>query len=170
MMETQMIEWAVLEYDRWKLHAARTEKGLCYVGSPGQTDEEMRNVLQHRFPSATLTRNEEGLRPYMNELLEYFEGKRQRFTIPIDIQGTSFQEKVWEALKRIPYGHTCSYSDIARVVQRPKAVRAVGSAIGANPVLITVPCHRVVGKNGAITGYRGGLEMKRYLLQLEVGE
>ncbi|CAH0121375.1 MULTISPECIES: methylated-DNA--[protein]-cysteine S-methyltransferase [unclassified Paenibacillus] len=168
-METQMIEWAVLEYDCWNLHAAVTEMGLCYVGSPGQTDEEMRIALRHRFPSAAFRRNDEALRPYMNELLEYFEGKRQSFTIPIDMRGTSFQEKVWEALKRIPYGHTCSYSDIARIVQSPKAVRAVGSAIAANPVLIAVPCHRVVGKNGAITGYRGGLDMKRYLLELEVG-
>lgn len=163
----KIIEWAILKYGKWHLYVAKTEKGLCYIGSPGQTFEELEALMRKRFPYANLIVNEEALMPYINELREYFEGTRQSFSLKIDIKGTPFQEVIWEALKQIPYGKTCSYSDIASLIQRPAAVRAVGTAIGANPVLITVPCHRVIGKNGAITGYRGGMEMKQYLLQLE---
>ncbi len=92
---------------------------------------------------------------------------RKNFTIPFDFHGTTFQLDVWKALSEIPYGQTKSYSEIANQIQKPRAVRAVGSAIGANPILITVPCHRVIGKNGALTGYRGGMEMKTKLLKLE---
>ncbi|MEK3889698.1 methylated-DNA--[protein]-cysteine S-methyltransferase [Bacillus sp. FSL K6-3431] len=166
----QIIEWSILEYDRWHLYIAKTEKGLCYIGSPGQSYEGLGAWIQKHFPKATLVENEEALKPYITELSEYFEGNRQLFSLPIDIKGTPFQEEVWEALQQIPYGKTYSYSDIAELIQRPKAVRAVGSAIGSNPALITVPCHRVIGKNGAITGYRGGTEMKQYLLQLEGGK
>ncbi|QNK48531.1 methylated-DNA--[protein]-cysteine S-methyltransferase [Brevibacterium sp. PAMC23299] len=163
----QTIEWAILHYDKWQLYVARTEKGLCYVGSPGQTYEELKSMMQKRFPNANLVENEKALNPYLKELQEYLEGTRQTFSLPADIKGTPFQQEIWAALNQIPYGQTCSYSDIAQIIQRPAAVRAVGTAIGANPILITVPCHRVIGKNGAITGYRGGTEMKRYLLELE---
>lgn len=164
---TQIIHWTILKYDSWHLYVARTDKGLCYVGSPGQSYEELENWIQKHFPRAILLENEEALHPYLNELYEYFEGTRQTFSLPIDVNGTPFQQAIWEAMTVIPYGKTYSYSDIARIIQRPTAVRAVGAAIGANPVLITVPCHRVIGKNGAITGYRGGTEMKQFLLQLE---
>lgn len=169
MKEDQMISWSIIEYDLWQLYAAKTEKGLCYIGSPGQSYEEFAAWIQKHFPKANLIENEEALIPYIDELREYFEGSRRSFSLPIDIKGTPFQEEIWSALKQIPYGKTYTYSDIAELIGRPKAVRAVGSAIGANPVLITVPCHRVIGKNGAITGYRGGTEMKQYLLQLETG-
>ncbi|MGG3556923.1 methylated-DNA--[protein]-cysteine S-methyltransferase [Peribacillus frigoritolerans] len=163
----QTIDWAILHDDKWQLYVARTEKGLCYVGSPGQTYEELKSLMQKRFPNVNLVENEKALNPYLKELQEYFEGTRQDFSLPTDVKGTPFQQEIWAALNQIPYGKTCSYSDIAQIIQRPSAVRAVGTAIGANPILITVPCHRVIGKNGNITGYRGGTEMKRYLLQLE---
>jgi methylated-DNA-[protein]-cysteine S-methyltransferase len=162
-----IIDWATLTYDKWQLYIAKTEKGLCYVGSPGQTYEELENWIYRRFPRAKLSENKEALQPYLNQLQEYFEGTRHSFSLPIDVKGTPFQQAIWNALNQIPYGKTYSYSDIAELIQRPSAVRAVGTAIGANPVLITVPCHRVIGKNGLITGYRGGTEMKQYLLQLE---
>lgn len=165
--EVQIIEWAIMEYGQWQFYTAKTEKGLCYIGSPGKTFEELKAWIHKRSPDARLIENEDALKPYINEICEYLEGNRQSFSINIDIKGTPFQEEIWAALKEIPYGKTCSYSDIAKFIQRPAAVRAVGTAIGANPVLITVPCHRVIGKNGAITGYRGGIAMKQYLLQLE---
>ena len=165
MRET--INWASLTYDTWHLYVAKTAKGLCYVGSPGQSYAELENWVQKRFPQATLLENEGALHPYLDELHEYFEGTRRTFSLPVDVKGTAFQLAIWEALNQIPYGKTSSYSDIARIIQKPNAVRAVGTAIGANPVLITVPCHRVIGKNGGITGYRGGVEMKQFLLQLE---
>ncbi len=108
--------------------------------------------------------------PYARELTDYLEGRRSSFTVPHDLKGTAFQRAVWEALGRIPYGQTVTYSDIAQEVGRPAAVRAVGAAIGANPVMIVVPCHRVIGKNGALTGFRGGLGMKTRLLELERSE
>jgi len=162
-----IIDWSVLTHSQWPLFVAKTSKGLCYVGSPGQTFEEFQTYLTKRFPTAELHENRDALAPYIQELNEYFEGSRTLFSLPIDVKGTPFQEEIWRALQEIPYGQTVSYSEIAARIQRPTAVRAVGTAIGANPVLITVPCHRVVGKNGAITGYRGGLNLKSFLLELE---
>ncbi|MCP2035782.1 methylated-DNA-[protein]-cysteine S-methyltransferase [Planomicrobium sp. HSC-17F08] len=165
-MENQ-IEWAVLEHSRWTLYVAKTSKGLCYVGSPGQSFKDFQAYLKKRFPGAVLHENPDSLAPYLQELQGYFSGNRTLFSLPIDVKGTPFQEEIWQALREIPYGQTVSYSDIAARIQRPAAVRAVGAAIGANPVMISVPCHRVVGKNGAMTGYRGGLELKTFLLELE---
>lgn len=101
------------------------------------------------------------------ELNEYFAGKRQAFTVPLSPHGTRFQLAVWEALRAIPYGETRTYGEIAGAVGRPKAARAVGMANHDNPLLIFTPCHRVVGKNGALTGFACGLEVKRRLLELE---
>lgn len=95
------------------------------------------------------------------------ETKLETFTIPIDVYGTAFQLAVWNTVREIPYGETHSYSEIAERIQKPNAVRAVGTAVGANPLLITIPCHRVIGKNGKLTGFRGGLAMKKELLKLE---
>ena len=101
------------------------------------------------------------------ELLAYARKERKTFTFPIRTSGTEFQKAVWEELKKIPYGKTVCYGEIASALGKPNAVRAVGGAIGKNPVLIAVPCHRVVGKNGTLTGFAGGLELKRALLELE---
>lgn len=103
------------------------------------------------------------------ELGEYFAGRRRDFTLPLAPAGTPFQQAVWEALRRIPYGRTCSYRDIARAIGRPAACRAVGMANHCNPIAIVIPCHRVVGANGALTGYAGGLEVKSRLLEIEQG-
>lgn len=101
------------------------------------------------------------------QLQEYFAGTRREFSVPYELRGTEFQKRVWAALEQIPYGETRSYRDIAQAAGSPKAVRAVGAANGKNPLWIIVPCHRVVGADGTLTGYAGGLEMKRALLELE---
>ena len=101
------------------------------------------------------------------ELDEYFQGRRKTFDIPCRTQGTAFQEKVWAALREIPYGETRSYRDIAEAIGHPKAYRAVGMANNANPLFIIIPCHRVIGADGSLTGYGGGLPMKKALLMLE---
>ena len=101
------------------------------------------------------------------QLDEYFAGSRTTFDFPPRLQGTPFQEKVWAALRDIPYGETRSYQQIAQAIGQPKACRAVGMANHRNPIYIVVPCHRVVGANGALTGYGGGLDMKKALLELE---
>jgi methylated-DNA-[protein]-cysteine S-methyltransferase len=103
----------------------------------------------------------------MREMQEFFDGKREQFDVPLDLQGTPFQQTVWQALLRIPFGDTISYGEHAQRVGKPEAARAVGAAIGRNPVSIIVPCHRVVAGNGNITGYAGGLERKRALLAFE---
>jgi methylated-DNA-[protein]-cysteine S-methyltransferase len=101
------------------------------------------------------------------QLSEYFDGKRTTFDLPLRPAGTPFQQAVWEALRAIPAGETRSYADVARAVGRPSAVRAVGAANGANPIAIVVPCHRVIGSSGALTGYAGGLPLKKWLLAFE---
>lgn len=103
------------------------------------------------------------------ELDEYFQGKRKTFDIPLRTHGTAFQEKVWAALRAIPYGEVRSYKEVAEAIGHPKAYRAVGMANNANPIFIIVPCHRVIGSDGSLTGYGGGLPMKKALLSLEKG-
>ena len=104
------------------------------------------------------------------ELDEYFAGKRQNFDVPLNPTGTPFQRKVWAELQKIPYGTTISYGELARRIGQPKASRAVGMANHRNPLAIFIPCHRVIGADGSLTGYGGGLEVKRFLLDLEVGQ
>lgn len=103
------------------------------------------------------------------QLTDYFEGQRRAFELPLAPSGTEFQQACWQALVQIPYGETRYYAEQARVIQRPSAVRAVGAANGANPISIVVPCHRVIGKSGQLTGYAGGLDRKAWLLALERG-
>lgn len=109
------------------------------------------------------------LRRAARQLGAYFAGRRRAFDLPLAPQGTPFQRAVWAALLEVPYGATASYGEIARRLGRPRAVRAVGAANGANPLPIVVPCHRIVGASGALTGYAGGLALKRRLLELEGG-
>ena len=104
------------------------------------------------------------------ELDQYFAGKLKKFTTKLAFKGTPFQRQVWKELTRIPYGETISYLDLANRIENPKAVRAVGMANGANPIAIIVPCHRVIGTNGSLTGFGGGLPTKRALLELEKGQ
>jgi len=102
------------------------------------------------------------------QLKEYFAGKRAEFDLPLDPAGTEFQRAVWRALQTIPFGETCSYGDIALQIGNPKACRAVGMANNRNPIAIIIPCHRVIGRDGSLTGYGGGLDIKQYLLDLEM--
>lgn len=115
----------------------------------------------------TFQESESALRPYIRELKEYFAGGRREFSFALDLRGTDFQLACWRALLAIPYGETRSYADIARGVGCPQGFRAVGMANNRNPVAIVVPCHRVIGSDGSLAGYGGGLEIKRKLLELE---
>ncbi len=101
------------------------------------------------------------------QLIDYFEGKRENFTIPLELAGSEFQKQVWEALIQIPYGQTKSYLELSNDMENPKAIRAVASANGANAISILVPCHRIIGSNGDLTGYAGGINTKKKLLELE---
>ena len=126
--------------------------------------------LPNRLPDpAGWERDDELLADARRQLTEYFAGERTTFDLPLRPAGAPFQLRVWEALLRIPYGETASYGELARELGHPTAARAVGAANGRNPIAIVVPCHRVIGSNGSLTGYAGGLECKRALLDLEVG-
>ena len=103
------------------------------------------------------------------QVLAYLHGDLREFSVPVAPRGTDFQQQVWQALQAIPYGATASYRDIASRIGRPQAVRAVGAANGANPVALIIPCHRVIGSNGSLTGYAGGIDVKRRLLAMEQG-
>jgi methylated-DNA-[protein]-cysteine S-methyltransferase len=144
-----------------KLKLVASEKGL--VAILWENDDPRRVVLgdlrnDDRQPILVETER---------QLKEYFEGKRQGFSIPLDMRGTPFQKSVWEALLAIPFGETRSYSQLAKRVGRPNAMRAVGGASGRNPLSIVVPCHRVIGSSGKLTGFAGGLEAKEQLLKIE---
>lgn len=121
------------------------------------------------WPVADATRNDRNvlLQETSRQLQEYFAGRLREFKLPLDMRGTSFQKQVWSELEKIPYGQTRSYLQVAVAVGAPKAVRAVGAANGANPIPIIVPCHRVIGTGGKLTGYGGGLPLKQRLLELE---
>lgn len=123
---------------------------------------------RHRPPLAPgARRDDRAFAQARRQLDEYFAGERTRFILPLRMEGTDFQRAVWRALLDIPYGETMSYGELARSIGRPGASRAVGLANGRNPVSIVVPCHRVIGSSGALTGYGGGMERKRFLLDLE---
>jgi len=146
-----------------------TEAGVCWAGTPGTAAREGQTWVERRLPGIYIVSHEEIalLQQAIDELRRYLAGERLHFTCPLDLRGTPFQVAVWQELVRIPYGEIRTYSEIARAIGRPTATRAVGMANGANPVAIIVPCHRVIGSNGTLTGYGGGLPTKRWLLTLE---
>ncbi|GAB6155869.1 methylated-DNA--[protein]-cysteine S-methyltransferase [Desulfosporosinus burensis] len=148
---------------------ASTTVGLCWLGLGPSVEEEqsLRIWMSRQFPKQFLIRKREPNSTVIRQLQEYVTGKRKEFSIPLHPMGTPFQLKVWEELLRIPYGETCTYGEIAARVGNPKGPRAVGMANNRNPIGIVVPCHRVIGKNGSLTGYAGGLDIKQWLLELE---
>lgn len=124
-------------------------------------DEEQEFLLEEDFQKGSFL--EEACR----QLEEYFSGQRQEFTLPLEVQGTEFQKKIWAGLSQIPYGTTVSYGELARFAGNPKAARAAGMAVHRNPIAVILPCHRVIGADGSLTGFGGGLEVKKQLLELE---
>jgi methylated-DNA-[protein]-cysteine S-methyltransferase len=141
-----------------------SNKGLVSVASPVTTPNRLERLERHRVDYRD---GGEFYGAIANELDAYFKGKLTAFSIPLDLRGTQFQLRVWNELCRIPYGEISTYGWIAAATGNAVAARAVGHAIGSNPVAIIVPCHRVIGADGSLTGYASGLERKRYLLNLE---
>jgi AraC family transcriptional regulator, regulatory protein of adaptative response / methylated-DNA-[protein]-cysteine methyltransferase len=151
--------------------AGASAEGICLLEFVDRRMLETQIARVKKLLQAELIPGESGYFPVLNrELEEYFEGKRKDFTVPLVVKGTPFQEKVWKALLAIPFGETRSYEEQAVSVGNAKAVRAVARANGDNRISILIPCHRVIGKDGTLTGYGGGLERKRYLLELEAGQ
>ena len=140
---------------------------LCDWLSNPSRKEAMARRMQKALHAVFLPCDTPLLREARMQLQAYFEGERQTFTLPLRLVGTAFQQEIWEVLRKIPYGKTCSYAAIAQQIGRPRAVRAVANAIGANPLSLLIPCHRVIGSSGNLTGYAGGLKAKRFLLAHE---
>lgn len=147
--------------------AALSATGLGRLTLPDEPYTSCETWASRWYPGAQRAGTAPGLATLAEELKAYLAGKLRAFSVPVDLQGTPFQVRVWRALTAIRYGQVCSYADLAASIGQPKAVRAVGLANGANPVPIIVPCHRVIGSNGSLTGYGGGLHLKERLLLLE---
>lgn len=145
---------------------AATDKGICKIGF-GDDAAMLADDLRGEFANADLLEDADRLAPFIAQIDAYLRGTRQDFDLPLDIAATAFRQRVWDALRRIPYGETRSYSQIAEAVGSPRAVRAVASACATNPVALAIPCHRVVQKGGALAGYRWGLPRKAALLDNE---
>lgn len=146
------------------LRDGQSRNNLCLVLQKPRVLNQCSSGLQHHELTEEIA---EILQLGLSQLTEYFEKNRTEFTLPLAADGTEFQQQVWQQLRQIPYGGHCSYGDIANAIARPKAVRAVGAANGRNPLAIVVPCHRVIGQNGSMTGYAGGLSRKIWLLNHE---
>lgn len=142
---------------------------LLQFSEPEELSQRI-DTLRTRYRDCTLDDDHRWLRALRAQLEEYFDGRRRDFDLALRCAGTPFQEKVWSALQRIPYGRTCSYLELARQVGDAQATRAVGAANGANPIAVVIPCHRVINANGQLGGYGGGLWRKRILLDLELGQ
>ncbi|MGH7451394.1 MAG: methylated-DNA--[protein]-cysteine S-methyltransferase [bacterium] len=148
------------------LWIARSERGICRIEF-NHSESEFRTMLARIWPKATLVKDEAALQKPLAELKEYFAGQRKRFHFSLAPEGTAFQQKVWQAVSEIPFGQVRTYKSIAEKIGKSPAVRAVGHANGSNPLPIVIPCHRVIGSNGDLCGYGGGLELKKKLLRLE---
>lgn len=149
-----------------RLLVAATERGVCAVNI-GDSDEEMKVELQREYPHVKFHRDDEHLRTRVEAIVKHLRGEQPRLDLPLDLRGTAFQRRVWEELRRIPYGETRSYAEIACAIGKPKAARAVARACATNPVPLIIPCHRVIRSDGSLGGYGLGLDRKRALLAQE---
>ena len=160
------IRFAVGQCSLGAILVARSKKGICAITLGDNPDELVRD-LQDRFPNANLIGADRGFERLVAQVVGFVEAPRIGLDLPLDVRGTAFQQRVWQALRGIPAGKTASYVEVARRIGKPKAVRAVAQACGANKIAVAIPCHRVVKNDGALSGYRWGVERKRALIEKE---
>jgi len=160
------ITYTIVQNPLGWLLIASTARGICWVKLRDDRDQLLEG-LRKKFPRAEIRRDDELLRPQVQEVLDCLAGQAPAKDLPLDVQGTAFQMRVWEELRRIPHGRTVSYSELAAHIDKPTAARAVARACATNPVAILIPCHRVIRQNGKLGGYGGGIERKRTLLEKE---
>jgi len=148
---------------------ASTEEGLCFIEFGEEQDSlpSLQRWCKKHFLGVSVVREDRRNEQAKKQLQEYFSGERSAFDLPLVMYGTPFQKTVWKQLTKIPYGQTRTYKEIAQAIGTTKAVRAIGGANHRNPIPIVVPCHRVIGTNGALVGYSAGLPIKEFLLELE---
>ncbi len=152
------------------MRCASTDQGLAYVQLPRASGRGFDGWQRRHLGGAQLKEAWEPNRKAVRQIIEYLNGKRVDFDLPLDLRATEFQHRVYEALQQVPYGETRTYTDIAKAIGQAKAVRAVGTANGANPISLVVPCHRIVAAGGKLGGYGGGLPLKKKLLAMEHGK
>lgn len=160
------VRYAVADSPLGRLLVAATPRGICSV-KLGDSDEALTDDLRREYPAASISPDRSDLVGWVKAILGYLGGRRPHFDLPLDVQATAFQWKVWRYLQSIPYGETRAYGEVARAIGAPRAVRAVARACATNPVCLVVPCHRVVQKDGGLAGYRWGIERKRTLIAAE---
>ncbi len=161
-----IIRYTIVQSPLGWLLVAATARGLCWVKLRDDR-EQLQESLRKKFPRAEIRRDDAQLRSQVQVVLKCLGGQAPAKDLPLDVQGTAFQMRVWEELRRIPHGQTVSYSELATRIGKPTAVRAVARACATNPVAILIPCHRVIRQNGELGGYGGGIERKRTLLEKE---
>ncbi len=149
------------------LTLVKSDRGLCYLGLPNVTQEQITAWADKRFKGSQLKHTPGCCRRVALELQQYFAGSRTTFALALDHRNTPFARQALAEVSRVPYGQTATYGDIARRLGRPQAARAVGRAVATNPLAIVIPCHRIMGTDGRLTGYGGGLALKQALLDLE---
>ena len=160
------IRYTLVSCPLGRLLLAATERGVCAV-CIGDEDGPLEAALALEYPAAEVRRDDAGLNPWADDLLAHLTGRLPHLNLPIDVQATAFQRRVWQELLAIPYGDTRSYSEVARALGQPTAARAVARACATNPVAVLIPCHRVLREGGALGGYRWGLERKKAMLEQE---
>lgn len=160
------INYTITDCEFGRILVARTINGLCNVAF-ADNDSLLEENLKKEYPNAEVTKDAAVLKEFVDEILKHLAGKKKRLDLPLDIQATAFQMRVWELLRKIPYGETVTYTQIAEQLGDKKKVRAVAQACASNRVAVVIPCHRVVGKNGKLSGYRWGVERKGKLLKSE---
>jgi AraC family transcriptional regulator of adaptative response/methylated-DNA-[protein]-cysteine methyltransferase len=160
------IAYSIVDSPLGRLLVAATDKGVSAVYVAGD-DRRLERELRNEYPRAALRRDDAAIAPRARPILDHLAGRGLTLDLPTDVQATDFQQRVWQELRRIPAGETRTYGEVARAIRRPTATRAVARACATNPVAIVVPCHRVVGANGKLTGYRWGLDRKKHLLDVE---
>lgn len=162
------INYIITDCELGKLLVARTPRGICSV-TFGDSDRELRDGLNKEFPNAEIAENDRDLKTAVDAIIKYLDGENKRLVLPLDLQATAFQMQVWDFLRRIPYGETRSYSEVAAEMGDKKKVRAVAQACAKNRVALLIPCHRVIASDGKLSGYRWGIERKKKLLAAEAG-
>jgi AraC family transcriptional regulator of adaptative response/methylated-DNA-[protein]-cysteine methyltransferase len=160
------IRYTLVSCPLGRLLLAATERGVCALYL-GDADKPLEFALGAEYPKAEIQRDDAALKPWLGALLEHLNGQRPHLKLPLDVQATAFQWRVWQELQAIPYGSTRTYSEIARALGEPTAARAVARACATNPVSVVIPCHRVVREDGSLGGYRWGLHRKQALLERE---